>query len=54
MDIEMLELLLNDNQTYQDARKDAFLEKLKHAFDTFKSTNDTSLIALKGTCVSDK
>lgn len=54
MDIEMLEVLLNDDQTYQDARKDAFIEKLKEAFNTFKTVNDTSLQAFRGICVSSE
>lgn len=50
MDINMLELLLNDSYTYQDADKYKFLEKLEELFNEFKSFNDSKLLIEKGKC----
>ncbi len=54
MDIGMLELILDDSRTYQDATKETFLQKLNEVFTKFKSGNDGSLIPYSGACVSDK
>ena len=53
MDLEMLELLLDDSNTYQDATKDVFLNKLTESFNEFRESNDTALIAVKGICTSN-
>ncbi|MEJ7673741.1 MAG: hypothetical protein WKF59_13850 [Chitinophagaceae bacterium] len=53
MDIAMLELILDDSKTYQDATKEIFLQKLNDVFIEFKSSNDNSLIAFSGKCISD-
>ena len=50
MDLEMLELLLDENRTYQDATKEIFLEKLGSTFEEFKSNGDTNLSPVKGKC----
>jgi len=50
MDVSLLEVLLEDYKTYQDAPKDIFIEKLKVAFDEFKAKNDTELLPHKGKC----
>ncbi|MBS1776967.1 MAG: hypothetical protein JSS64_11880 [Bacteroidetes bacterium] len=54
MDSTMLEILLDDNKTYQDAAKDIFLEKLNKAFSEFKEKGDTFLFSHKGFCNSDE
>ncbi len=52
MDIAMLEIILDDSRTYQDATKETFLQKLHEVFIKFKSNNDESLIPYSGKCVS--
>ncbi|MGL6269330.1 MAG: hypothetical protein ACRC2O_15460, partial [Chitinophagaceae bacterium] len=52
MDIRMLDILLDDTKTYQNASKDIFLEKLALAFKKFKNINDTFLTSYKGICGS--
>ena len=52
MDLNMLDVLLDDNKTYQDARKEVFLEKISDAFLTFKENGDTHLMMLPGSCKS--
>ena len=52
MDLGMLELLLDENRTYQDASKEIFLEKVGSAFEEFKSNGDTYLTPAKGKCDS--
>ena len=54
MDINMLELLLDDSKTYQDATKEMFLKKLELLFNDLKNNNDSFLTAYKGKCVSEK
>lgn len=54
MDSAMLEILLDDNKTYQDAAKDMFLEKLNKAFSEFKEKGDTFLFSYKGFCNSNE
>lgn len=50
MDIEMVDLLLDDNRTYQDIPKERFIEKLRTAFSKFQEEGDTILIAVPGKC----
>ena len=52
MDLGMLELLLDENRTYQDASKEIFLEKVEGAFEEFMSNGDTYLTPAKGKCDS--
>lgn len=53
MNIDMLELALDDDTTYQEVTKELFLKKLSRLFDLFKDANDTSLLPFKGTCTAD-
>jgi hypothetical protein len=50
MDSNMLDLVLDDSKTYQDANKEVFIEKLIEAFNKFKEGGDTCLIPYKGIC----
>lgn len=52
MDSKMLDLLLDDNKTYQGATKQVFLEALNVAFSKLREHGDTLLIAHKGFCDS--
>ena len=52
MDLGMLELLLDENRTYQDASKEIFLEKVGSAFEELKSYGDSYLTPAKGKCDS--
>ena|GEM_PF-1938688 len=54
MDITMLEALLDDDKTYQDATKEVFLEKLNKAFSQLQDSGDTTLIQQKGYCGSER
>lgn len=54
MDGNMLNELLYDSQTYQDAPKGLFLRKLNEVFETFKGSGDTYLLPVKGFCNSKK
>lgn len=54
MDTEMLSIVLDDNRTYQEASKDAYLEKLNEVFEKFKAKGDTMLIPSSGFCGSDE
>jgi len=55
MDIDMLELLLDDNKTYQEATKETFLKQLnKDVFEEFKENGDTQLEIHYGTCGNEK
>jgi tetratricopeptide (TPR) repeat protein len=53
MNISLLEVLLNDNRTYQDATKETFLEKMNVVFEQFKQSEDTKLLPYVGKCNSD-
>lgn len=53
MDNNMLDVLLEESKTYQDASKDIFLEKLYDAFSNFRGYGDTNLLAYEGTCNSE-
>ena len=48
----MLELLLDDSKTYQNAPKNIFLNKLEKAFNQFMKSKDTSLSVMRGKCCS--
>lgn len=50
MDSDMLYILLDDNKTYQDARKEVFLEKVNDAFSKLKKYGDTFLSSHIGFC----
>lgn len=54
MDIFLLDVLLDDNRTYQGAKKEIFLEKIKEAFLNFKESDDTELVPYKGFCNSEE
>ena len=50
MNISLLEVLLDDNSTYQKASKETFLEKMNVVFEQFKQSEDTSLLSYQGIC----
>jgi hypothetical protein len=50
LDLEMVSDLLDDNRTYQDMKKEVFIEKLGIAFDTFRERGDTYLNRSEGFC----
>lgn len=52
MNISLLEVLLDDNNTYQKASKEMFLEKMNVVFEQFKQSGDTSLLPYTGICNS--
>lgn len=54
MNLSMLDVLLDDDKTYQDARKEVFLEKIEKIFSKLKSNGDTRLDSYKGFCNSDE
>lgn len=54
LDIEMLELVLDDKRTYQEATKEVFVDKLKKAVSVFIQNGDSELKVVKGECQSDK
>lgn len=54
MDWNMLDILLDDNKTYQDAAKEVFLEKLNAAFSKLKKYGDTFLLSYEGFCNSEE
>jgi len=53
MDIKALDLILEDNVSYQDTTKTIFLDKLDEVFREFK-TKDNKLIAYHGKCNSNE
>ena len=53
MDSKALELILEDNISYQDTTKTFFLEKLEEIFKEFK-TEDDQLIPYEGKCNSNE
>jgi len=53
MNISLLEVLLNDNRTYQNATKETFLEKMNVVFEQFKQSEDTALLPYVGICNSN-
>ncbi len=50
MDISLLEMVLDDDKTYQDADKFTFIQKIEEAFDCLRSDGDTELIGYPGIC----
>ena len=53
MDCKAIELILEDNVSYQDTTKIIFLQKLKEVFKDFQK-EDNKLIPYEGKCNSDK
>ena len=53
MDSEMLSMVLSDEQTYQEATKTVFLEKLEELFVEFRENGNTQLTPYIGTCGSE-
>ena len=53
MDISALELILEEDVSYQDTTKTIFLQKLKDVFSEFQK-EDSKLIAYKGKCISEE
>ncbi len=54
MDSNMLDILLDDNKTYQDVTKEVFLGKLDVIFSKLKENGDTFLFSHKGFCNSNE
>lgn len=52
MDIGMLELILDDQNTYNDMHKDVFLQKLSDIFEKFREAGDTRLNIYSGECAN--
>jgi tRNA(Ser,Leu) C12 N-acetylase TAN1 len=52
MNVSLLEVLLDDNQTYQGATKETFIEKIDEVFEQFKKSKDTMLSPFSGICKS--
>lgn len=50
MDLDMLEVLLDNTRTYQEATKEVFLKKIGEVFQKMKSSGDTELKAYAGVC----
>jgi len=50
MDIQMINDLLDDKYTYQEFKKNIFIQKLGHALDEFLSSGDTFLNCYTGFC----
>lgn len=53
LDIEMIDILLDNDKTYQDFPKYLFMRKFGHALDRFITSGDTHLNAYTGTCNSE-
>ena len=52
MDIKMIDVFLDNDKTYQEFKKDIFIDKLQQAFAQFADLGDTRLIAFEGRCNS--
>ena len=50
MNISLLEVLLDENSTYQKTTKETFLEKMNVVFEQFKQSEDTALLPYVGSC----
>jgi hypothetical protein len=50
LDIDMIDTLLDDKYTYQDFRKNVFIQKLGIAFDEFITAGDSQLEVNNGFC----
>ena len=53
MDLEMVELILEDDKTYQDVSKSTFIETLGNVFNIFRHNKNTKLVGHPGFCNSD-
>lgn len=53
MDIQMINDLLDDKYTYQEFKKNVFIQKLGDALDEFLSSGDTFLNCYTGFCNSE-
>ena len=49
-DIEMIDMILSNKNTYQDLPKEKFIQKLSSAFNEFKKHGDDYLEAHSGQC----
>jgi hypothetical protein len=54
MNLIMLEVLLDDHKTYQDASKEVFIKKIEKVFSKLKAKGDTQLESYNGFCNSDE
>lgn len=54
MNLSMLDVLLDEHKTYQEASKEVFLKKIEEIFSKLKSNGDTRLNSYKGFCNSDE
>ncbi len=52
MDSSLLEMVLDEDKTYQDAEKQVFIQKIEEIFDRFKFEGDTALTMYAGVCGS--
>jgi hypothetical protein len=52
LDIEMIDLILDGDKTYQDFPKTLFIQKLDNAFYRFLKKGDSELYSYQGTCCS--
>ncbi len=50
MDIEMIDAFLDNDKTYQDFKKNLFINKLQQAFAKFADLGDTQLFSVQGNC----
>ncbi len=50
MDIEMVDLILSNDYTYQDFHKSVFIRKIGYAFDEFMEAGNTHLNKYEGLC----
>jgi len=53
MDLEMVELILEEDKTYQDLPKATFIETLGNVFNIFRHNKNTKLVGHPGFCNSD-
>jgi hypothetical protein len=50
LDVDMIDALLDEKNTYQDFKKNLFIQKLGVAFDEFINAGDTQLMVNNGFC----
>jgi hypothetical protein len=53
LDIEMIDMILDENRTYQDFEKSLFIKKLGYALDKFSQKGNTYLNRDEGYCNSE-
>lgn len=53
MDVDMIDLILDKDKSYQDMPKVVFIEKLTNAIDVFKHNKNNKLIGYTGFCDSE-